>query len=138
MIKKEFGFTFIELMVSLAIVGVVSAVGYSAYTGNVMTANRAEAQAELMDVRHRLQRCFTVLGKFNDSTNCAVFAQTTTGFQTKKGYYKIYFDATATPTATTYLLHAEAIKAPQTKDTKKGCNDLTINQNGITLPAACW
>lgn len=141
--KKQSGFSFIELMIALAIVGVVSAYGYSSYTGNVMKSNRAEAQAELMDVRHRLQRCFTVLGRFNDSANCPVFAQVTAAspspeYRTKKEYYKIYFDTTAVPTATTYLLHAEAIKAPQTKDTKGGCNNLTVDQNGITLPAECW
>lgn len=138
MYKRQSGFTFIELLIAVTIVGVISAIGYSSYTDSVRKSNRSEAQAELMDIRHRLQRCFTTLGRFNDATNCAAFAQANTGYQTRKGLYKIYFDTGTVPTATTYLLHAEAIAMPQTKDTKNGCNNMTVNQNGITLPAACW
>jgi prepilin-type N-terminal cleavage/methylation domain-containing protein len=137
---KSPGFTLIELMVTVAIIGILSGIAYPAYMESVRKTNRSEAKAELMDVAQRLQRCYTALGKFNDTTNCAVYTQvvsTSPVMETKKGYYKIYFDSTA-PTATTYKLHAEALKKPQTLDTKDGCNDLTVDQNGTTLPVACW
>ena len=135
--RKLSGFTLIEALIVVAIIGIIAAFAYPSYMESVRKSNRAEAKAELMEVAQRLQRCYTNLGKFNDAANCAVFAQVTTKFVTRKGLYEIAFDATA-PTATAYKLHATAKKKPQTLDTKNGCNDLTLDQNGTMLPAACW
>lgn len=138
--KKSSGFTLIELMVTVGIIGILAGIAFPSYMEYVRKTNRSEAKAELMEVAQRLQRCYTALGKFNDNQKCEVYKQvvsTSPVMETKKGYYKIYFDST-TPTATTYKLHAEALIKPQTLDTKDGCNDLTIDQNGTTLPAACW
>lgn len=135
--KKWLGFTLIEALIVVAIIGIIAAFAFPSYVEYVRKSNRAEAKAELMEVAQRLQRCYTNLGRFDDATNCAVFAQVTAKFVTRKGLYEISFDATA-PTRTTYKLHATALKKPQTLDTKNGCNDLTLDQNGTMLPALCW
>ncbi len=135
--RKQSGFTLIEMLIVVAIIGIIVGFAYPSYMESVRKSNRAEAKAELMEVAQRLQRCYTNLGKFNDAVNCAVFAQVTGKIVTRKGLYEISFDAVA-PTATAYKLHATAKQKPQTLDIENGCNDLTIDQNGTMLPAVCW
>ena len=136
--RKSVGFTLIELIIAVTIVAIMAGIAYPVYMDYVRKTNRAEAKVELMDAAQRLQRCYTSLGKFNDAVSCPVYTQLVNNIVTRKGYYKIYFDTVAVPTATTYKLHAEALIKPQTLDTKNGCNDLTIDQNGTMLPVACW
>ena len=63
--KSKHGFTLIELMIAVAIVGILAAVAYPAYTQYMIRANRAAAQSEMMDIANRQQQ-FLLPGS-NDS-----------------------------------------------------------------------
>lgn len=56
--KKGFGFTLIELMITVAIVGILSAIAYPSYTSHLKKSNRAAAEAHLMDIAQRQQQYF--------------------------------------------------------------------------------
>ena len=135
MIRKSVGFTLIEMIIAITIIAILAGIAYPVYIDYVRKTNRAEAKVELMDAAQRLQRCYTALGRFNDAANCPVFSQVVSNIVTRKGLYRISFDSSS---ATTYILHAEAVKKPQTEDIKNGCNNLTIDQNGQMLPVVCW
>jgi type IV pilus assembly protein PilE len=137
-LTRTLGFTLIELMVSVAIVGILAAIAYPSYMNSVRKSNRADAKAELNDIAQRLQRCYTTYGKFNDAT-CPVYHQLTTGTSsivTRGKYYTIKFAAAPAVSAVAYQLDAEAGLAPQTDDV--GCTTLSINQLGATSPSDCW
>ena len=51
------GFTLIELMIAVAIIGILVAVAYPSYQGQVRKANRAAAQQFMLDVAMREQQC---------------------------------------------------------------------------------
>lgn len=50
----KLGFTLIELMIVVAIIGVLAAIAYPAYGQYKIRVNRADAQTEIMQIAHRL------------------------------------------------------------------------------------
>jgi type IV pilus assembly protein PilE len=53
---KEGGFTLIELMITVAIVGILAAIAYPSYNNAMMKNRRASAQSYLSDVAQKQQQ----------------------------------------------------------------------------------
>ena len=147
---KQSGFTLIEAMIVVGIVGILAAIAYPSYMSAVQKSNRAEATVGLSEVSQQLQRCFTSYSRFNDDTNCTVYKLLATGDKkittsNGKGYYDITLSNAPAVTAVTYTLIATPVKAPQTKD--KDCKSLSLDQagkkaakdfNGDDSKDKCW
>lgn len=58
------GFSLIELMIAVAIVGILAAVAYPAYTDSVRKGKRAEARAALMDLLQQQERYMTQMNTY--------------------------------------------------------------------------
>jgi len=56
--KKQHGFTLIELMIAVAIVGILAAIALPNYTEYVKRASRAEAVAALLDAANKQEQYF--------------------------------------------------------------------------------
>ena len=61
------GFTLIELMIVVAIVGILAGIAYPSYMDHVRKGNRAKAQAFLMDVAQRQQSYLIVQRQYAES-----------------------------------------------------------------------
>lgn len=64
------GFSLIELMVVVAVVGILAAVAYPTYTAQVQKARRADAQGALMAAAQLMERVYTERGCYNFDDDC--------------------------------------------------------------------
>jgi type IV pilus assembly protein PilE len=71
--KSGLGFTLIELMITVAIVGILAAIAIPMYNGYYAQANRTDATSALMQVAQFLERNYTENNNYNtDSTGAAL------------------------------------------------------------------
>ncbi|MEO1957048.1 MAG: type IV pilin protein [Methylophilaceae bacterium] len=135
------GFTLIELMISVAIIGILASIAYPSYQQSILRSRRADAQGALLGLANAMERYFTENNTFLGASGTAVapanigpprvFAQ-----QSPTGGGIAYYGLTIqAATANTYTLLAAPI-GPQAGD---NCGNLQITQTGAKLPAPpCW
>ncbi|MFT6987857.1 MAG: type IV pilus assembly protein PilE [Psychromonas sp.] len=127
---KSYGFTLIELMITVAIVGILAAVAYPSYSDFVLRSNRTEAQRELLRYANLQEQVFVDSRAY--SADMKGLGKSTVTINTDSENYII---SVSDKTATTFILQAEA-QSNQTNDS--GCTTLTVDQIGAKTPTACW
>jgi len=66
------GFTLIELMIVVAIIGILAAIAYPSYQESVAKSKRADAQGALLSLASALERHFTETNSYCDAGSTAV------------------------------------------------------------------
>ncbi len=74
-LRRQGGFTLIELMVTVAIVGILAAVAYPSYSEYVAKSRRAEAQALLMQSAQWMERFYAENYSYSINTAGVVVAE---------------------------------------------------------------
>lgn len=59
------GFTLIEVMIVVAIVGILAAIAYPSYVEHIRKGNRADAEASLMQLSQFMERYYTGTGRYS-------------------------------------------------------------------------
>lgn len=120
--KTHMGFTLIELMVTVAVIGILAAVAFPSYQTYVLRTHRVTAAACLSEMAQQMERYYTSNLSYSGA---AVPAPTCAN--DVAGRYGFAF-AAGQPTATTYTINAAPTGA-QSSDTK--CDTLSITQAGV-------
>jgi len=122
------GFTLIELMIVVAIIGIIASIALPSYQEQVRQTRRANAQSDLVELASFMERYYTE--NFTYIGAALPFDESPKQGNTK--YYDL--DLTPAPTQLAYTLTATA-KGTQTADS---CGDLTVINTGAGTPANCW
>ena len=61
------GFTLIELMIAVAILGIIAAIAYPSYLDQVRKSRRSDAQSALLQAANRQERFFTTQYSYADA-----------------------------------------------------------------------
>lgn len=128
------GFTLIELMITVAVVGILAAVAYPSYTQYVVRAKRSAAQSFMHSVANKQEQY--MLDRRSYAADLATLNVSAPADVTANYAITVTSDMTTTPPS--YLVTATPIGAQLTNDTQ--CGTLTINHLGTKAPATsgCW
>ena len=129
-VGKPNGFTLIELMIVVAIIGILAAIGYPAYNQYVEQSRRADIQGVLLDVAQRAERCYTTEQSYEDDGDFCV------DMDSVNDAAEFYNVEVENVNATTFTLTAE----PTDAQSDDRCGTLTLNQAGQTTSDGddCW
>lgn len=143
--ERQSGFTLIEVMIVVAIVGILSAIAYPSYAEYIRRGHRADARAGLLQAQQWLERASTATGVYPVSGNAPYYALPPAlrwdGDNTKR--YTIGFQGAPT-NATFTLVATRKAGGPQATDR---CGDFTLTNTGIrnvvnyaagTTATECW
>jgi type IV pilus assembly protein PilE len=129
--RQQKGFTLIEIMIAVAIVGILAAIAYPSYRDQVRKSTRTEAKVALQQAAVTLEKCYTRTMTY---VGCPAPQAASVG-----GHYTV---AVSNITATTYTVTATPA-GRQTEDSE--CGSFTLNDAGVKgiasgtgTVARCW
>lgn len=125
-ITNQSGFSMIELLIVVAIIGILSAIAYPSYVKHMEKTRRADAQLSLLNAAQVMERCKATQYSY---VGCEANVDTAT----TQDYYTIA--VTPAATASTYTIVATP-KGAQASDTD--CPTMSLNQLSQQLPVDCW
>ena len=149
---KKSGFTLVELMIVVAIIGILTSIAYPSYQESVAKSRRSDATGALLVFANAMERHFTVSNSYRNAAGTdgtptdtgaprlGVFGHTQSPLDGGTALYNLTVSAA---NDTTYTLLATRTGAQANDDcgnftyTSTGVKGVTSNSGGHTA-ASCW
>jgi len=118
------GFTLVELMITVAIVGILASVAYPTYLQSITKSRRADAQATLFGLAQAMERFYTNNGTYEgaaDTDNSPTIFSATSPLDSADVYYNLTVESAD---VSSYRLKADPVNA------QEGDGMLTLKSTG--------
>ena len=128
--RRRGGFSLVELMVAVAIVGILASIAIPAYQQYIINSNRSSAQSHLLDIAQAQQQYFA------DNRDYAATLADLNGMTTPANvskHYTITIDVLPGPPPT-----FTATATPKAGTSQASDVTLTINHAGTKTPSDKW
>ena len=128
------GFTLLELMIVVAIVGILANIAYASYSSSVAKSRRNAAQGCLMEQAQYMERVYTTSMSYANATLPLAADQQCQADLSAQYTFSL---PTASLTASGFAVQAQAVGAQATADAS--CATMTVVQTGARTPTSdCW
>jgi type IV pilus assembly protein PilE len=137
----EGGFTLIELMITVAILGIVATIATTSYSSQIQKSRRTDARSALLDLAGREEKLFSTTNAYSAAATDLGYANWTTPVGSNGGDYllSVVVNAPANPPSYTLTATATGVQAGDTQ-----CTTLSIDQTGNQMAtgsataSTCW
>ena len=130
------GMTLLELMVAMAVAGILAAVAYPSYMESVRKGRRSEAQAVLLEASQFMERFATENLRYDRTLDKAAAALPSTLARAPKGSSTPHYTIELETTRDSYVLSA----VPRGSMVGDSCGTMTLSQTGVqgASKPTCW
>ena len=127
------GMTLIELLIAVAIVGILGAIAYPSYTNHVIKAHRVTAMADMTKIQLEMETLYT--GSYVSAAESIISGGTCLFCDTDTSRYTLAISASST----TYSIQAEPLSQQVNDECLDSNTDkLELHHSGVSEPEACW
>jgi type IV pilus assembly protein PilE len=130
--KKAKGFTLIELVVAMVIIGILASIAFPSYREYVIRGNRRAAQAAMMEIATREQQYFVANRVYAAVTKDKATDELGFSLPDAVGDHYDYWVTVTAGAPPTFTITFEP------KGTQSGDGNLTLTSAGVKGPAEKW
>ncbi|MDD2658600.1 MAG: type IV pilin protein [Methylococcales bacterium] len=132
---KKYGYTLLELMIAVAIIGILAAIAYPSYVNQILKSQRTSAKTALLDLASREAKYYSLNNAYTTSMSNLGYANA--GPIPVPDSASHYYDLSVAAENTTGYV---ATASPTGRQASDSCGSYTIDYLGVKGAGAsnCW